>query len=258
MRFILRCRVNEASPAAAAKPDSAPTPAGWGKDTLSEFLGQARDNQFATFAQKSDWYRRLSTIDNLFVVATKQWNPRDTLAAALFLRCHAAFRAACGLAMARQIVEAAVMHRSCLENAAYAVHINRNPRLGPLWLNRHQDAATLKKVRQEFAIENVRKTIAACNKDAAKHFDVLYQRAIDFGGHPNERGVMGSMEMEKLPDRRQLKAIFLHADGVPLSAALKTTAQCGANSLEILQCAFNALFEIVGVNAALLEARKGL
>ena len=136
--------------------------------------------------------------------------------------------------MAGQVAEASVMHRSCLEYAAYALHINRNPALGPLWLNRHQDDETLKKVQQEFAVGKVRDTIAAANQHAAKRFDLLYQRAIDYGGHPNERGPTGSMEIEKLADRQFMKQLFLHGDGLPLELAMKATAQCGVVCLEIL------------------------
>lgn len=238
---------------------SAPSraPPGWGRDDLSAFLEAARANQFASFANKSERYRRLAAIDEIFVRAAKNWtNPKDMLAALLFLRCHSAFRAACGLAMAGQTVEATAMHRACLETAAYALHINRNAGLGRVWLDRHQDKASLKRVRKEFAIEKVRATIVRCNRHAAERFDRLYQRAIDFGGHPNERSVTGNMEIERLPDRALLKAVYLQGDGVPLEAALKTTAECGMVALEILQCVFNALFELLGINAAMLELRK--
>jgi hypothetical protein len=196
------------------------TPSGWGQDDLSAFLEAARANQFATFARKPERYRRLAAIDELFVRVAKQWtNPKDAIAALLFLRCHSAFRAACGLAISGQIVEATAMHRACLETAAYALHINRNPGLGLVWLDRHQDEASLKRVRKDFKVERVRATIATCNRHAAGRFDKLYQRA---------------------------------------EAALKTTAECGMVALEILQCVFGALFEILGVNATMLDLRKQL
>jgi hypothetical protein len=235
-------------PAPAAPKSSSPS---WGDDSLAEFLEAARKNQFGTFANKKGWYTRLAAIDELFVRVSKQWmNPPDPLASA--------FRAASSLAMAGQVSEASVMHRSCLEYSAYALHINRNASLGPLWLNRHQDADAMGKLRREFEIKRVRETIIACNRHAGEKFKVLYQRAIDFGGHPNERAVTGSLQIEKEPDRRLLKGVFLHGDGPAIDIALKTTAQCGICCLEILQCIFNALFEILGVNAALLDQRKGL
>lgn len=73
---------------------------------------------------------------------------------------------------------------------------------------------------------------------AAKRFKDLYQRTIDFGGHPNERSVTGNMKMVEEPDRRTMLAILQHGDGVELDHALKTVAQCGMVSLEMLQVVF--------------------
>jgi hypothetical protein len=60
------------------------------------------------------------------------------------------------------------------------------------------------------------------------------------------------------PGRRVMQAIMLHHDGIQLDLALKTVAQCGMVSLELLQVPFNPRFELLGVNAAMLELRRGL
>ena len=52
--------------------------------------------------------------------------------------------------------------------------------------------------------------------------------------------------------------VMLHGDGVEIDAGLKTVATCGLVSLELLQVVFNARFELLGINAAMLELRKGL
>ena len=68
------------------------------------------------------------------------------------------------------------------------------------------------------------------------------------------------MKMVEEPDRRVMLAIMLHGDGggVELDLALKTAAQCGMVLLELLQVLYNAKFELLGINAAMLEIRKGL
>jgi hypothetical protein len=136
--------------------------------------------------------------------------------------------------------------------------VYREPDLGVVWLNRHQDAASMEVARSAFSHRKVQRTVTAANRQAGQRFETLYQRAIDFGGHPNERSVTGNMSMIEEPDRRLMLGIFLHADGPAFDMALKTTAQCGVCSLEILQGVFSALFELLGVNAAMLELRKGL
>jgi hypothetical protein len=234
-------------------------PPGWGTDELSKFWDHARSNQFGTFVRKRPMYDRLVSIDRAFAEVTKRWtNPKSELAALLFLRCHSAFRAAAGHAAAGQAVESYVVDRAMLEFAAYALRIFREPTLGVVWLNRHQDEASLKSAKDAFSHRKVQTTVTAANRHAGERFQTLYQRTIDFGGHPNERSVTGNMSIIEEPDRRVMLGVFLHEDGPALDMALKTTAQCGVCSLEIFQDVFSALFELLGVKAAVLELRKGL
>jgi hypothetical protein len=72
-----------------------------------------------------------------------------------------------------------------LEYAAYAVHIHRDPGLGKVWLDRHQGPVSMKAQKNAFSHRKVAASISAAR------FEDMYQRTIDFGGHPNERSVMG-------------------------------------------------------------------
>jgi hypothetical protein len=235
------------------------TPPGWGLDGLSSFWEAARNNQFGTFVNKRPIFEKLVGIDNAFTAVSKDWlNPNDTFAALLFLRCHVAFKTASGLAAAGQAAEAYVMHRSMLEYAALALHINRNPKLRQVWLDRQKDEASKKASRNAFWHGKIKKTVVAVNPHAGKRFEDLYQWTIDLGAHPNERSVTGNMKMVDEAGRRTMQTISQHADGPPLDLALKRTAQCGVCSLEIFQGIFNTRFELLGVNATILELRKGL
>jgi hypothetical protein len=109
-----------------------------------------------------------------------------------------------------------------------------------------------------FSHRKVAASVTAANMHAGKRFEDLYQRAIDFGGHPNERSVTGNMRMVEETDRRVMLAVLLHGDGPELDVALKTAAQCGMVSLEMMQVTYTAKFEVLGINAAMLELRKGL
>jgi hypothetical protein len=126
-------------PQAAASAN--PKPPGWGADELMAFIEAAHHNQYATFFQKRAAMRMLVSIDAEFAKVTKGWvNPASEILAMLFIRCHGAFRAAAGLAMAGQAAETYVQCRAMLEYAAYAVHIHRDPPLGMVWLDRHQSS----------------------------------------------------------------------------------------------------------------------
>jgi hypothetical protein len=230
-------------------------PPGWGDDELTKFLDHFRHHQFATFERKGPASQRLIRIDALFLRAVKDWvNPSHPLPANLLFRCHAAFRAACGLAMAGEVAETFPVCRVMIEYAAYAVHIYRDASLQAVWHNRHQDAASMTNQRQAFSHGKVVTSVEAANRDAAQRFKDLYQRCIDFGGHPNQHAVFANMTLVELA----IGHVYLHEDGVALDNALRNTAQCGMVSLELLQVVFNARFELLGINAEMLQLRDGL
>jgi hypothetical protein len=234
-----------AAAAAAAMPRTNPAPPGWGQDELTKFLQETHQQQYATFHNKSEATGRLIAIDELFVRVSRGWlNPQSEIAAMLLLRCHAALRAAAGEAMAGQVVESFRQCRAMMENAAYAVHIHRNPQLAKVWLDRHIDEAGMKASKSAFQHVQVLQSAKAANSHAGARFEQLYQRTIDFGGHPNERSVTGSMKMTKQDDRRQMLAVMIHGDDAAFNSGLKSVAQCAMVSLEMLQVIFDARFEL--------------
>jgi hypothetical protein len=244
-------------PKAAAGPNAKPP--GWGSDELTAFIEAAHSNQYATFFKKRAAMHMLVAIDAEFAKVTKGWvNPSSEILAMLFVRCHGAFRTAAGLAMAGQAAETYVQCRAMLEYGAYAVHIHRDPPLGMVWLDRHQSAKQMAAQKTAFSHARVATSVTAANRHAGKRFEDLYQRTIDFGGHPNERSVTGNMKMVEETDRRVMLAVLQHGDGPELDMALKSVAQCGMVSLEMLQAIYNAKFELLGINAAMLQLRKSL
>src|SRR5271165_1796475 len=93
-------------------------PVGWGADKLSEFFEDARQQQFATFANFQWAYAILRQVDDcLHVAATNLNQPSDVLGAVLLIRSHSAYRAACAMATATQLPESFELLRSALEYA---------------------------------------------------------------------------------------------------------------------------------------------
>ena len=112
--------------------------------------------------------------------------------------------------------------------------------------------------KEAFKQANVSASVKAANLHAGERFNRLYQRTIDFGAHPNEQSVTGNTKIIKEKGKRTMLAIMQHGDGVELETALLTTAQSGMVSLEMSQVVFKARFELLGVNAAMLELRDAL
>jgi hypothetical protein len=236
-----------------------PSPPGWGQDKLAAFLNDVHSNQQATFHNMKDRYAQLQGIDECFFkVGTNLINPKNALAGLFMLRSHSAYRAACATAMSGQASETFVLLRSCLEYAGYALRINTKPQLGKLWLNRHKDAESLGRVRNEFSNANVQAEVIGHSKKIGGIYHEMYERAVDFGGHPNDRAVTGSLKILESGDAKKLTQVFLHAGDLAMKHALKSTAQVGLCSLHIFQLIFTEKFEILGVRADLENLRKAL
>jgi len=235
-------------------------PLGWGDDRLSDFLEGVRQQQFATFANNpGDGYSVIREVDLCFVKITENLtNPKNLLAAVLLVRSHAAYRAACATAMGTQLPETFVLLRSCLEYAAYGLHLNANPPLGETWLKRNDDAAALRAMKKAFLGVEGEQTIVATDKELGRVYKGLYERTIDFGGHPNLRGVVSNMLLNETADKRQLQPIYLHANETTVLHALKTTAQVGVCSLHLFQHILAERFMLLGIREKLIELRSRL
>ena len=183
----------------------------WADDPLSEFANQAFHNMLATFVRKKPQFKILIELDShYFNIASNLLNPTEILAPLFVMRSHAAFRAGCQLAAGGQIVESFCVLRACLECALYGLHIYKNESLGEVWLQRHENAESLKATRKEFTHVKVMETLRGEDKQLFEAIESLYQRTIDFGGHPNERAITGSMLMDPRTNKFQFnKYIFM-------------------------------------------------
>jgi hypothetical protein len=244
---------------ATEPPSQLPSPPGWGSDTLTRFLETAYRNRFATFDNKKVAFGRLANLDACFERMMTGWkDPHNFVSALLYIRSHAALRAACENAMAGQIAETFTQLRSCLEYAAYALHINQTPATGETWLRRHDSEAATKQMKSEFTVGKVRATIAKLDSKLAGIFADLYERTIDFGAHPNERAVTSSAMVTERLGARILTQLYLHTDGLQLDHGLKTAAQVGVCALMLLKMAFPDRFQSLGLDADLTALQRDL
>lgn len=233
-----------------------PLPPSWEEERLSAFIGQSFSNTLATFVHKAEGFSLIQRIDDAFLkLLDGLVDPPDILGALLLLRSHSAFRGACRLAMSGQVADCFPLLRSCLEYALYALHINEHPELGSVWLRRHVDSAALYEVRAKFRYKHVRSTLRARDGTLCRVIEQLYESAIDFGAHPNERALTGSMVLDRLPNLTKVSVVYLHGDSLALDHALKFTARVGFGSLSIFGHIFRERFETLGVVDLLNQLR---
>ena len=234
-------------------------PPKWADDSLTEYANQAFQNMLATFVGKKPQFNILIELDGYyFKIASNLDHPTDMLAPLFFMRSHAAFRAGCQLASGGQIVETFGVLRACLECALYGLHIHANESLGEKWLQRHDNAESLGTMKREFLHVNVMRTLRNEDKPLCEVIESLYQQTIDFGGHPNERAITGSMLMESNDKQITYQQIYLHGDSLSLEHGLKTAARVGLSSLYILRRVFRERFDILGITNGLDKLRDQL
>ena len=165
-------------------------------DLLGKFLEDAHHNAKATCVNLPAEYKLLSNIDELFYKVISRLGQASELIAGFFLfRMHSSFRAAADLCLAGQVAEAYAILRGCLENALYGLYVAGNEDRQKVWLRRHNNEASLRRVRNEFTIANVLNNLRSIDTAMHETARALYERTIDLGGHPNERATSTQVEI---------------------------------------------------------------
>jgi hypothetical protein len=222
--------------------NSSDIPPGWGSDPLSSFFELARGHAFGSFHNLKREYGAIRAIDIAFLALIDGWfDPENVFAAPLAVRAFASFRAASQLALSGQLSEAYMVMRGCLEHALYANYMDAIPHSWPIWSKRDDDEAARKLCAKTFSARNLFEALRNRTKPLGDMAGALYERAIEFGAHPNEMAVGSTMEWKDAKDGgHTFEYSFLSGDGLPLRLCLKSVAQTGLIVLDILCLVFPA------------------
>lgn len=235
-----------------------PAPDGWGDDTLTAYLEQYRDNQFATFVGKPAPAADFIALDGMFKQLLEgAVNPKPLIPMTFLLRAHSAFRSAAGAVMAGQLYEAQALLRLCLEHASYGYYIGGDAALWERWMRRGDSDKNRDAVRKEFSAGKVKSKLQSANAKIGTVYETLYERLIDFGAHPNEKGFLLSSAIDRQPNGDlHLNTVYLHENGMPMDLALKTTAQVGICVLRIGEILYPQRFKDFGLDLELATIMK--
>jgi hypothetical protein len=226
----------------------------WGADDLTQFLERVHLNQQGNREKFSAQYDLIRRVNDCLSDAGKNLvNPKPALIGVLFLRSQYAYKTAAGMALSGQAVETFVMMRSCLEYAGYALAMFANPTLEEVFASRHIDDAGMKEQKEKFQIGAIRNVISGFDPKLAEVFHDLYNRAIDFGGHPNPHAAFSMTELEP---NNSIFTFAMTNESKVLLHAMKSTAQVGLTALFIFQHIFKAKFELLGIRARMDALRR--
>ena len=226
-------------------------------DNLDEFFGIAERNRIGNIARFQAEYQVLRRI-NMCLTSPGQHivKPSPFICALLLLRCQYAYKAAVGMSLCGQVTEAFQMMRSCLEYAGYALVVFNNPALESVWIGRNTTPEAMRAQKNAFKISELKAVIKTHDEKLAEIFSENYERAIDFGGHPNPHATMSTINMDNVEETGSFSVDALSNDPKVLLHALKSTAQVGLTALHMLQHIYPEKFELLGVNQEMQKLRN--
>jgi hypothetical protein len=229
---------------------------GWEGDPLSAFLADAQRNERVSALKLPDVYALLqrvhATFQQVAEITEKEHSPNLLPTRFLMARAHPAWLAAVHLGLSSQTVEVYPVLRAVIEDSWYALHLAKDPnpptRL-EIWFHRDDDAPAKARCRTEFTIGNVRATHAALDPATEAALHALYERTIDFGAHPNQRGILAAMiRTDTSQSCRSFGSVYLTNNPILIVAALKTAVEVAVGALKTFRLIFPERFAIMGMD----------
>lgn len=249
----------EDNPLTSAEVGSAGTVHRWGEDPITSFIDLARDNSFATFQRFQKEFRRLVSLDAVFLALIEDWrDPPEPVAATLLIRSHSAFRAGIQLAMSGQAPEAVAIARVTLESALYALHVATEESALQAWQTRHDGPKHRRATRSSFGMKSIWQSVKRRAPDLEPTAQALYESTIDHGAHPNVHAVMGTVRVEETPEWTAVESSYIAGDELTIRYALRVMAQIGVMSLLLAGKIFESRFEQLGLADRVEDLKAGL
>jgi hypothetical protein len=240
-------------------------PPGWKQSQIGPFFELMWSNAIGTFANFGE-AKRIADIDALlahFLANASRVKGKGAVSVGLplllVIRTHSAFRAGASLAFGGAAPESMAALRLCLETAGYASMMQGDEALSIIWLNRGDNEETKRAARNAFRHSDVRSALEQRDSTIAGIYLSLYEYLIDGGAHPNERGFIDSLQVERLEDGgARLTQIYLQADPDVLKRGLRASAKIGVCALMIFEMMYPDDFRELGISQKIPRVREGL
>lgn len=237
-------------------------PIDWGRDSLTDFFDCARRNGYASFIKRRNLFKALLEVDAIFRAVNMNDHPL-VYPALMLLKGHSAFLTATELALTTRASESYAICRSVLESALYAFFMRSNPALIKVWASRHESPEARAAVRKKFQWIDILKTFKSKNQQWGERIETLYDESIDWGAHPNERSVHGSLDVSEQEDAVNFNIVYLSANQELLSACTLHVVRVGVALLNVQKAVFPDRFtaelvqraDAIKLNLAELESR---
>lgn len=151
--------------------------------------------------------RRLQTADSPLLQVLLQYDayfrrdlwehvsPTPTFAFVLYLNAYQMFLGAARMALSGHPAAVFPLVRTALESASYGYLMEQQPALSEIWGNRHRSEADKRACRNAFTFDKAIKGLADKAPDIERLAKEAYEGAIDYGAHPNLKGIFGHVSI---------------------------------------------------------------
>jgi len=234
------------------------SPPEWGDDHFSTFFKDADYNTKACAANYPQVFQALGRVHALFRAAVeaveKDSNFLRLVPRLLLVRVHSGFLAAIRLTMSGQSSESYPVLRASVEQSWYALHMaigDDADRRTNLWLKRNETPKDTSACKAEFTVRNVRTTHEQLDTSGATQLLALYEKFIDFGGHPNQMGVFSNITSDESDTAISFQVGILHPAELQSLAALRLAMATAIGGLKIFNLIYPERFQLIGLDVAI-------
>jgi hypothetical protein len=232
----------------------------WADDELSKLLGMAEYNTRAGSHSLPEIYALVERVHRAFIRAReaveKDNDQQRLIPRFLLARAYSSCATSIRLSLGGELYETHVVLRAEIEQAWYALHIAKDPApttRAEVWLRRNEDAAALSRCKAEFSIRSVRSTHEALDASTARDLHGLYERLIDFGGHPNQLGLLAGLTKSDAEKTTTYHVPVLCTDPLPMAVATHAVVAVAVGALKVFQAIYATRFQLVGLDTEIAE-----
>ncbi len=166
-------------------------------DGLREYMAMADECLQELQASKSPFVAVLLQYDDYF--RHDLWrhaSPPQTFALLLYLNAYQLFLAGARMALSGHPAAIFPLMRTALESASYGLLLEQQPALSEIWSNRHRSEADKRACRKAFTFDKAIAAVRGRSPDIHRLAKEAYEGAIDYGAHPNPKGVFGHIAVD--------------------------------------------------------------
>lgn len=167
-------------------------------DGLREYMAKADETAKDLLLADHKLVKALTVYDEYFRRGLwRQAHLTPSLGFILFLNSYQMFLAATRTALSGHPVATLPLLRTAIESAAYGFLIEQEPELASIWINRHKSDSAKRACRNAFTFEKAITGLKDKAPDIYQLAKEAYEASIDYGAHPNPKGVIGHVSIDE-------------------------------------------------------------